>query len=213
MVDHHGDPALKPSDKDSKFGRLWNLYKTAKDDYRKTRKTTIGRTEAAKFLRDTTENCVLYIEAKQHAPNDQTYEEPKLRELRVTLKEAIGEAEKGSGGKRRRFDEDWAHIPTAPKQMRGDDPKELMESLNPNQNTFKPPAKTLPPPRGSYGRLRTAPMSRYHEQRQAQINRRRSASPGRYSGAPRQVSVREPSRDLRRQGIPPGYYDTYRPRY
>jgi len=205
VINRHGDPALKNPDEDNKFERLWNLYKTADNEYRRAQKNTHLRTQAAKFLRDTTENCILYVEAEQRARHSQLYDELKLRELHTTLKEAIKEAEKGSGGKRRRFAD--ILVPTAPRQMRGDHSKGPLQNPNPNQ---KPPTRITRPFRGSYGGPRT-PMRRYPDQRQS-IGRRRSASPRRYSDAPRQLSVSEQSRDRRREDLLPGY-DTYRPRY
>ena len=197
---------MKNADEENKFERLWNLYKTADNEYRRAQKNTHLRTQAAKFLRDTTENCILYMEVEQRARDSQLYDKSKLRELRTTLKEAIKEAEKGSGGKRRRFAD--ILVPTAPRHMRGNHSKGPVQNLNRNQ---QPPTKFTRPSRGSYGGLWT-PMDRYPDQRQSQIDRRRSASPRRYSNAPRQLSLSEQARDRRREDLLPGY-DTYRPRY
>ncbi len=182
VVGRRGDPAIKSPDKDTMFDRLLNLYKTAKDDYCKTDRNTMSRTKAARFLRDTTENCILYIEDRQSSANSQMHDEPILRELRATLEEAMEEVEKGSGGKKRRFDDDWNHVPTAPKCMRGDSPQERLEDPSPSQNDREPLRKILPPPRGSYsyGRPRTAPISRY-QQRSSQYDCQRSTSPSQYA--------------------------------
>ena len=42
-----------------------------------------------------------------------------LDELRSTLEETIAIAEQGSGGKKRRFDENWENVPHEPAKMRG----------------------------------------------------------------------------------------------
>lgn len=204
--DGSGDRALKPSDQDIKFERLWKLYQTASGEYCKTRKNTMSRTRAAKFLRDTTENCVLYIEDKQRTSNSQTYEKSKLRELRATLEEAIKEVEKGSGGKKRRFDDDWDDVPMAPRQLLGNHPVESSDQPAPSQHAHESPMKILPPPRGSYNHrykgLKTAPISRYKEQHLSQVNRRRLSSLGQDAHGP-------PMRTL---PPPPGSYSQGRPR-
>ena len=41
-----------------------------------------------------------------------------LDELRATLEQTIAVAEQGSGGKKRRFDENWENVPQGPARMR-----------------------------------------------------------------------------------------------
>ncbi len=88
------------------------MYHKARKDFDATPAKTLERTKSAKFLRDTTENCLTYIAAKGARP-------AILDELRATLEETIAIAEQGSGGKKRRFDEDWENVPQEPARMRG----------------------------------------------------------------------------------------------
>jgi hypothetical protein len=201
LTDVPGDRDLKHPDKDPKFERLWRLYQTANGEYCKTRKNSISRTRAAKFLRDTTENCVLYIEDKQTASRSQMYDKSKLRELRAALEESIKEVEKGSGGRKRRFDDGWDDVPIAPRQLVGDHPVESA----PNQDAREPPLKTLPPPRGSYSYRyegpKTARTSRYKEERLSQFNRQRLAALGQDARGP----------PMKALPPPPGSYSQSRP--
>ena len=52
--------------------------------------------------------------AKQTQSGDFHYDGKTLEELRATLEETIAIAEQGSGGKKRRFDEDWESVPKGP---------------------------------------------------------------------------------------------------
>ena len=88
------------------------MYHKARKDFDATPAKTLERTKSAKFLRDTTENCLTYIVAKGARP-------AILDELRATLEETIAIAEQGSGGKKRRFDEGWENVPQEPARMRG----------------------------------------------------------------------------------------------
>ena len=99
------------------------MYHTARTDFDATLAKTLERTKSAKFLRDTTENCLAYIAAKQTRSGGSEVEAncdgKMLDELRATLEETMAIAEQGSGGKKRRFDEKWENIPQEPTQMRG----------------------------------------------------------------------------------------------
>ena len=100
------------------------MYHKARKDFDNTPVKTIERTKSAKFLRDTTENCLAYIASKQaRSPKvEATCDERLLKELRATLEETIAIAERGSGGKKRRFDENWDSVPQGPAKMRGSHP-------------------------------------------------------------------------------------------
>ena len=107
---------------DQKLKRLFIIYHEARKDFDATPAKTLERTKSAKFLRDTTENCLAYIAAKQSRPGAKATCDGLLSELRSTLEETIAIAEQGSGGKKRRFDEDWENIPQEPAKMRGERP-------------------------------------------------------------------------------------------
>ena len=124
-------PQPKPADlcHDPKLERLWELYLSARRDFYKEGTDCFRRTTAAKFLRDTIENCIDYIEAKNLSTLERSpYQGParaklsgpdqgKLLELRTNLQRAIRAAEKGSGGKKRHFDEDNIQTPMNAKKM------------------------------------------------------------------------------------------------
>lgn len=99
------------------------MYHKARKDFDATAAKTLERTKSAKFLRDTTENCLTYIAAKQNRPRNPkvevTSDGKMLDELRSTLEETMTIAEQGSGGKKRRFDENWESVPQEPARMRG----------------------------------------------------------------------------------------------
>ena len=221
----------KYSEIDPMFEKLWNVCKAAHKDYRKTPPKSLPRTKAAKFLRDTAENCIEFIERKQSAGTSQRFETSKLHALRDTLKETIEEATKGSGGKQRRFDEFTVPIPTAAEStVRTGRELTVATKLTQMQGVVLPGSPNsiqLPPTRGyrgdnpyQMGRQRPTPPDRHmHAPRRSSLSeeacdRRRSASPRRQPNAPRQASQSEQSRDRRRQGPVPGYFaDKYRPRY
>lgn len=103
-----------PGPGDAKMKRLFDMYRDAKTDFYAAAPKSLERTKAAKFLRDTTENCLNHIALYQRSANDQDAKPgtsvPRdgvtFGELKTTLKKATEIAEKGSGGKKRRFDED-----------------------------------------------------------------------------------------------------------
>lgn len=133
VIDISGDAAPQPKPTnpsyDSKLDRLWETYQAARKDFMKDRTDCYQRTTAAKFLRDTAENCINYIEANKSMtlpsdvhhlsshPKHSPLDSEKLLELRVTLKKAIQVAEKGSGGKKRSFDHVGIEAPRNPNNM------------------------------------------------------------------------------------------------
>lgn len=128
--DKLGHKPLKPSSADDQQGtllRLCTIYHYAKADFHARNPKSLERTKAAKFLRDTTENLMAYIASRidNSMGSDAITIEAKLAkhnvsrlELDPMLKETIAVAERGSGGKKRSFDEDWASVPSAPAMMR-----------------------------------------------------------------------------------------------
>ena len=114
--------ASRFNDGDEKLKRLFIVYHKAKKDFHATPAKTLERTKSAKFLRDTTENCLAYIAAKQTRAGESqveaAYDGEMLSELRATLEETIAIVEQGSGGKKRRFDENWENVPQGPARMR-----------------------------------------------------------------------------------------------
>lgn len=92
---------------DPKFQRLWSLFLEARADFDVQSTDNFRRTTAAKFLRDTIENCLSYISTSTsssspgHHPDETTRRQTLLED---TLKLAIEAAERGSGGRKRRFD-------------------------------------------------------------------------------------------------------------
>lgn len=114
--------ASRPKDGDESLKRLFIVYHKARKDFDATPAKTLERTKSAKFLRDTTENCLAYIAAKQTRSGGSKVEAicdgNMLDELRATLEETIAIAEQGSGGKKRRFDENWENVPQEPVKMR-----------------------------------------------------------------------------------------------
>lgn len=133
VIDTSGKAAPQPKpaslSDDPKLDRLWELYQAARQEFMKSRTDCFRRTTDAKFLRDTAENCINYVEASKSAvpphdladtsphPKHNSLDPEKLQELRATLEEAIKVAEKGSGGKKRRFDHDEIDAPRNPKKM------------------------------------------------------------------------------------------------
>ena len=104
---------------DQKLKRLFIIYDRARKDFEATPAKTLERTKSAKFLRDTTENCLAYIASKQSQHGVEVTCDELLLELKSTLEETIAIAEQGSGGKKRRFDENWENVPQEPAKMRG----------------------------------------------------------------------------------------------
>ena len=131
LADAPGDLIVMSDYDDEKLKRLFVVYHMARKDFDATSAKTLERTQSAKFLRDTTENCLAYIAAKAEV----TYNGKMLDELRATLEETIAIVERGSGGKKRRFDENWENIPHEPARMR-------------HPSTAQPSGKSDPVPRG-----------------------------------------------------------------
>ena len=137
IKNNHTDSVFAQDSGDEKLKRLFTVYHRARKDFDLTPAKTLEYTKSAKFLRDTTENCLAYIAAKQARPGAEVTCDRLLRELTATLEETTVIAEQGSGGKKRRFDEDWKNVPQEPARMRGRGPR-----------VAQPLGKIDPAPRG-----------------------------------------------------------------
>lgn len=99
---------MKPNTTDShneKLEKLLTMFSAAKDDFYATFPKSLERTKSAKFLRDTTENCLTLMATGQTAADDKIIsysldlpgDSTSVDELKATLDEAIAAAEEGSG--------------------------------------------------------------------------------------------------------------------
>ena len=204
-MDPPGAMAPEPNDSDEKLKRLFIVYHKAKQDFDATPAKTLERTKSAKFLRDTTENCLAYIAAKRTRPGTQSAsDDGTMLELRATLQETIAVAEQGSGGKKRRFDENWDHIPQAPARMRGPAP---LPQPAPNSD---------PVPRGRTSETKRRPLASRVQKQQT----RRADLPHQLYPASAGQSVRRVFGDRHKPPHAEGeafggrvYGDRYRPMY
>lgn len=106
-------------DADPHFKRLWELFKIAREEFRSQSMDNNQMAKAARFLRDTSENVMDFVRAKQPsamAINDTSGHEPqglaqKLFELRSSLDQAIEVAETTCGGRKRRFEYAITDVP------------------------------------------------------------------------------------------------------
>ncbi|KAL9045049.1 MAG: hypothetical protein Q9214_001861 [Letrouitia sp. 1 TL-2023] len=96
---------------DPKLSQLLDTYGVALQEFGAADPDTSQGMATAKFLRDTAENCVHYLETHEVCIMLE-----KLTEIRACLAEATVAAEKGMGGKRRRFDYDYSQVPSGPRQ-------------------------------------------------------------------------------------------------
>lgn len=106
LAEHRDSSSGTTSDPtDPKLQRLWSLFLEARTEFNLEHTDNFQRTTAAKFLRDTIENCLSYISfypfSAGNYPKEATGRETLLKD---TLKLAIEAAERGSGGRKRRFD-------------------------------------------------------------------------------------------------------------
>ena len=112
-IDNNLDADRTP-ELDPKIGRLWALYQTGRVEYSSCPKGSFAQSKAARFLRDTIENGLVYIERAYPSvicdSNSETFQgsnlsavRNKLIELRASLKEITPVVEKAYGGQKRRF--------------------------------------------------------------------------------------------------------------
>ena len=221
VPDGSGDPALKSDGDDEKLKRLFIMYHNAKNDFQATAPRSLGRTKSAKFLRDTIENCLAYIAAKQLPVGSKrlAYHGGMMDELQATLKQAVAAAEEGSGGKKRRFDEGWENVPQEPAKMRS---QLVVQSLFKPDTVLTSEKKLGPYPVSRRCEHRIVPSIDHRQHRivkPERAERRRPASPHRLypASAGQSVSrVFEKPGKLHGKGNPcysSGYGDRYRPSY
>lgn len=219
--------------------KLFFTYQQARRDFHATPLKSLERTKSAKFLRDTTENCIAYIASREDTPGGEgiintdielTQGQSTLDEMRSTLEEAKKAAEAGSGGKKRRFDESWANIPEGPAKMR---PSSIVTSLGDRDPI--PRGQIAEKKLGNYSLLRRierqpaykpGPAGGYHPRRASQAERMphglypASAGQGKRRVFPMPVAhhakrTSNPSTgfDTYNPTPPTGYGDCYRPSY
>lgn len=108
-------PASPRKDMEPKLARLWGVYETAREDYLAVAdKNNDDAMNAARFLRDTAENTLGYLENKNVDPI-------MLAELNGTYQMAKATAVSLAGGKKRKFDpvdmDDVKGTPRAPSNF------------------------------------------------------------------------------------------------
>lgn len=104
-------------DVDPAAARLWNIFEQAKQDFfAATEQNSTKKRTTAKFLRDTAENTLQYLQ-------DKSVDHQLLEELETTLSDAKKTVMTFYGGKRRKFDQ-----PESPK------PVERTMTARPTQN-------------------------------------------------------------------------------
>ncbi|KAI4158476.1 MAG: hypothetical protein LQ342_007396 [Letrouitia transgressa] len=96
---------------DPKLSQLLETYGIALQEFGAADPDTPRHMATAKFLRDTAENCIHYLETHGGCIMLE-----KLTEIRACLAEATVAAERGMGGKRRRFEYDYTQVPKGPRQ-------------------------------------------------------------------------------------------------
>lgn len=113
-IDNHLEVGRTP-EIDPKISRLWALYQKGRVEYNSCPKGSFAHSKAARFLRDTIENGLFYIERAYPSvicdDNSETFQDAKLSairnkliELRTSLNEITPVVEKAYGGQKRRFD-------------------------------------------------------------------------------------------------------------
>lgn len=105
----------KPFANDASFQRLLETYHKARRDFDDATPRTKERTAAARFLRDTSENCLGYLTRKkcesfiealdQSSMEEIMMDKAVVRELTDTVAETSAFVEGSRGGKKRSFDE------------------------------------------------------------------------------------------------------------
>lgn len=107
---------LEPDD-DPKLQRLEALCKEARADFESSGSARYEKANAARFLRDTVENTILYIKSNKIVDSDQGFPRPtapeyeeKLKSLEQTFQEAALAAREAHRGEPRRFEKTAANL-------------------------------------------------------------------------------------------------------
>lgn len=154
----------KPFANDSNFQRLLETYHKARRDFDEAIPRSKNRTAAARFLRDTSENCLSYLRRKGcesiiEALTQSSMEQIKsdkavIHELEDTVAETIAFVEGCSGGKKRSFDEENPTDPSTAStrtQSKSASPKKKrrprIKPITSNSKTARAPIRTHHMPR------------------------------------------------------------------
>ena len=163
------DPQLRSFGGDLKLNRLMDVYQVARYDFDATPPKSLDRTKAAKFLRDTIENCQSYLKAQQnisHSDGKPNYhssaqgplDPATLDEMQTLLEVTCAIVERGSGGKKRSFDEGWQGDNAV--TMKPLPKSEFKGSFKPNR-VVKPSVNAVPLPSQKFdkGKLGQYPVT------------------------------------------------------
>ena len=128
-VSKDSDETSNSKSADLKLGKILEIFDRARKDFHEADAETPDYITAARFLRDTAENCIHFLETQ----GVQIVTE-KLTEIRSQFAEATVAAEKSLGGKRRRFDYDYIGVPEEPRRNRL---KNLQKKVERGSKSFK----------------------------------------------------------------------------
>ncbi len=109
------------------FKSLLHVYQEAKDAYLKLPPKSVDTTHAARFLRDTTENFISYIQSVETQPDCAEYRQ-RLPELRETLERTNDFVERCCGGKKRVWEQQSVQQQPVKRTVQNLDVKRGVES-------------------------------------------------------------------------------------
>jgi hypothetical protein len=120
-------PENKEDDRDAKIARLMSVYEKAKSDFEAVAAgDTVAKLSAARFLRDTAENTIMYFRDRTKLGDDHAAVsdvQDLIADLESTCKMAQASVVSLSGGRKRKFDKhDYEVLPRI-SQGRGDHAK------------------------------------------------------------------------------------------
>ena len=117
-LDNFGNLECQPFGSNANLKRLMNVYKEARCDFDAAPPKSLDRTKAAKFLRDTIENCQSYLKSQQYdlSSTHILLDQNTLDEMEKILEQTCAIVEKGSGGKKRSFDEGFSGEASEPSK-------------------------------------------------------------------------------------------------
>ena len=164
--------------------RLIAMYRNAKLEFEKAFPKSVTRTSAAKFLRDTIENCLVCIASTKQSSKQgyssrsshESFDGVTISELEAVLKETTEIAVQGSGGKKRSFDNDIDESPLKASKSRISNGRPLVNTTNlPHWRTAM--NSTEPPTASDPSESRKVPAKHHWAQRNILASARRHASP------------------------------------